>query len=300
MAGRLFAAVKNNSPVLGGLFKRDSNSASARAVTAAARDALSGTAGEAEQLPTAAPIVAVLGAKGGVGTSTIAVNLAAAAATAGVSTTLIDGNLQLPDIANLVGREASHSLLELISRGEDVDRLLYNACRMEILPGSSNLGFLLPPSGGEAFLQSNLSEVAHCLEQIKTYSSLYLIDLPGHLDRHLVTVLDQCAKIILVFEATISGVAACRRWLQIFNELGYEDDRVMLVINRAGSKYKLVEEQMGVCFADRPFWKVPNASSLTWDSSNNGMPIVVSHAGSPYGRAITKLSEDLQKILIVR
>jgi pilus assembly protein CpaE len=303
MPNNLFATVTGNGPVLAGLFKRghkDQSSSSAKSqhklqssnqLVATTSDGIT---------PVAGPIIAVLGAKGGVGASTIAVNLAAAAASSGLSTTLVDGNFQIPDLANLVGREVSHSLLELTSRGKSIDQLLFQACRLEILADSRSLGVLLPPSDGEAATKSNLTQLADCLDQVRYFSDLFVVDVPRHLDRHLVTLLDQCAQIVLVFEATISGVAACQRWLQIFRELGYERERIALVVNRSGSKYKVVEEQLGTCFAGMSSWKIPNASSLNWDSSNHGIPIVLSHAGSSYARAITKLSGDLQKILIKR
>ncbi|MBS1990329.1 MAG: P-loop NTPase [Cyanobacteria bacterium SZAS LIN-3] len=247
--------------------------------------------------PQAAPIVAVLGAKGGVGASTIAVNLAAAAALSGRSTTLVDGNFQSPDIANILGREADHSLLELTARGSEVDRLLYQACRLEVADCSDNLGALLPPSEGDAGVESNLTELTRCLEQVRYFDELFVVDMPRHLDRHLVTLLDKCAVIVLVFEATISGVAACRRWMQIFTELGYGKERIMLVVNRAGSKYKVVEDELGTCFAGMTTWKIPNASSLAQSSANQGIPVVVKHANSPYSKAINELAADLQTIL---
>jgi Flp pilus assembly CpaE family ATPase len=135
------------------------------------------------------------------------------------------------------------------------------------------------------------------LDQVRQYSDLFVVDVPRHLDHHLVTLLDRCAKIILVFEANISAVAACQRWLQVFAELGYESERVMLVVNRSGSKNQIVEQQLGTCFAGRHTWKIPNASSLTRDSSNHGIPVVLSHSGSKYAKSVAKLSVDLQQTL---
>jgi pilus assembly protein CpaE len=305
MPNNLFATVTGNGPVLAGLFKRghkDQSSSSAKSQNKLPSSNQLVASTSNGLTPVAGPIVAVLGAKGGVGASTIAVNLAAAAASSGLSTTLVDGNFQMPDLANLVGREVSHSLLELTSRGKSIDQLLFQACRLEILADSRSLGVLLPPSDGEAATKSNLTQLADCLDQVRYFNDLFVVDVPRHLDRHLVTLLDQCAQIVivLVLEATISGVAACQRWLQIFSELGYERERILLVVNRSGSKYKVVEEQLGTCFAGVSSWKIPNASSLNWESSNHGIPIVLSHAGSSYARAITNLSGDLRKILIKR
>jgi Flp pilus assembly CpaE family ATPase len=304
MPSSIFASVRSSGPDFGSLFKRGHKglpSDLSKSQDQVNRPNQStATTSDATPVSLAAPIVAVLGAKGGVGASTIAVNLAAAAAASGLTTTLVDANFQMPDVANLVGHEASHSLLELTSRGKSIDQLIFQACRQEVLADSRSLGVLLPPSDGEAAIKSNLTQLADCLDQVKHFNDLFVVDVPGHLDRHLVTLLDRCAQIVLVFEATISGVAACHRWLQIFTELGYERDRVILVCNRSGSKYKGVEQQLGTCFAGMNIRKIPNASSLTRGSSNNGIPAVSSHSGSRYARAINKLSVELQQILIKR
>ncbi|MBU6455422.1 MAG: P-loop NTPase [Cyanobacteria bacterium REEB67] len=246
----------------------------------------------------AAPLIGVLGARGGVGTSTIAFNLAASLAASGVDTTIVDADFQLPDIANLIGQEAEHSILELLGRGAKTDRLLFQACRLEIPCGSGSLGGLLPPADGEAAIKSNLTELGECLDHISSFSSLFVIDLPNHLDRHLVTILDRCAKIVLAFEATISGVAACQQWLSIFAELGYEEDRVMLVCNRSGSKHKLVEDQLPACFVGRTTWKVTNASSLVGTPAQQGVPLALSSPNSAYARSVAKLAAHLQGALI--
>jgi pilus assembly protein CpaE len=255
------------------------------------------SAGLSSDTSVAAPLVAVLGARGGVGTSTIALNLAGALALSDIETTIVDANFQLPDIANLIGQEAEHSILELLGRGVKTDRMLFRACRLEIASEGGNLGALLPPADGEAAIKSNLSELSECLEHIASFSSLFLVDLPNHLDKHLVTMLDRCAKIILVFEATISGVAACQRWLSIFAELGYEEDRVMLVCNRSGSKHKLVEDQLPACFVGRNSWKVANASNLLGSPSQHGLPVTMSNPTSAYARSVEKLARNLKTAL---
>jgi len=311
MPSNIFTSGKLPNPVFGGLFNRGARKAQVNRVSQA--ESLPGDDRNKKQSEkiadvavsngaevAVAPLVAVLGAKGGVGASTIALNLAAAAGASGESATLVDAHFQVPDLANLVGSEASHSLLELTSRGSNIDQLLFQACRMDLVANNPSVGALLPPSDGSAFLHSDLTQLAACLDQVRPFGGVFFVDVPKHLDRHLVTLLDSCTKIILVFEATISGVAACRRWLQTFLELGYESDRIMLVVNRAGSKYKVVEEQLGTCFADKQIWKIPNASSLTWDSSNHGVPVVLSSAGSPYSKAINKLFQDLQSSLQIK
>jgi len=242
--------------------------------------------------------VAVIGAKGGVGATTVAVNLAAALSLLRVPTTIVDGNLQHPGVADLVGVEPEHSIIELLARVGEVDRKLFEACTVDI--GSANFKLLSPPLNGEAALQTDLSELSRCLDSIRPYSGAWVVDLPQHLDRHLVTLLDQCARVVLVFEATVPGVASCQRWLKIFRELGYEKDRVICLLNRSGSKFKGVEDQLEETFFEQPIFRLPNCSLAIWDCVNKAVPLIVDNPSHAYSRAIVRLAELINQSNSVR
>jgi pilus assembly protein CpaE len=238
-----------------------------------------------------APIVAVLGAKGGVGASTLAVNLATAIAAGGTATTIVDANFQQPDVAQLCGQDPRHSVTELMSRSNMVDQRLFEACAIET--AQPRLSLLSPPLNGEAGARSNLSQLTDCLNNIRHHSSFWIVDLPRHLDKHLVTLTDVCDKIVLVFEATLPGVAASQRWLAIFRELGYDSERIVCVLNRAGSKYSGVEQQLSTCFADQTIFRIPNASTVAWECETRGTPVLLSQPGHSYSRAVTKLAKHI-------
>jgi len=245
------------------------------------------------------PVVAVLGAKGGVGASTIAVNLATSLAFKHISTTIIDGNLQQPDIANLVGLEPLHTLAEFVTRIPYLDRELFEACCLKAIDNDLSPSLISPPLERKTALKMSLTDLACCLNLIRSYSNFWVIDLPKYLDRHLVTLTDMCDRIVLVFEATVLGVATCKRWLDVFRELGFRTDRIICVLNRSGSKYRGVEQQLGHCFTDEQIFRVPNASALAWECSTRGLPIVAAHPAHPYSKAIAHLAEHLSQLISV-
>jgi pilus assembly protein CpaE len=237
-----------------------------------------------------APAVAVIAAKGGAGATTVAVNLAAAMSLLRLPTTLVDGNLQHPGVLNLLGVEPEHSIIELLARVGEIDQKLFEACALD---AAANFKVLSPPVSGEAALQTDLTELARCLDLVRSYSGIWVVDLPQHLDRHLVTLTDFCARIVLVFEATVAGVAACQRWLKIFRELGYEKERIICVLNRSGSKFRGVEEQLDDSFFEQPFYRLPNCSSAHWDCANKAVPLVLENPAHVYSKAVLKLAEQI-------
>jgi len=261
----------------------------------------SASASSSSKMP-APPIVAVLSAKGGAGATTIAVNLAAVLSSGGAATTLVDANLQQPDAAHVVGAEPVHSVMELLARTAELDKQLFEACCTQIGgEQSTRLSLLSPPIDGQAAVTTTLSELAHCLAGIRSYRKCWVVDMPKHLDKHLVTLVDMCDRVLLVFEANVTGIATTQRWLSVFRELGYADDRIMCVLNRAGSKYSGIEQQLDTCFPSRPIFRVPNASSVIWECSTRGVPVVAAYPNHAYSRAIGKLAEQVTaSISIVR
>jgi pilus assembly protein CpaE len=246
---------------------------------------------QANKLATRSPLIAVLGAKGGAGASTVAINLAASFAKRRLDTAIIDGNFQQPDLGHLLGIEPIHSIFELTERASQADKALFEACSLNVTGG--NLRLLSAPLHFQSQIRSNLTDLTYCLKQIIEFSRFWVIDLPRSLDKHLVTLMDSCEKIVLVFEATVTGVAACKRWLSIFRELDYPDDRIVCVLNRAGSKFKGVEEQLSICFDNEPIFRLPNASSLIWESETRGVPAVFLNAGHRYSRSIISLATQI-------
>ncbi len=246
----------------------------------------------------ASPIVAVLGAKGGVGATTVAVDLATVFAQQQISTTILDANFQQPDIAHLLGNEPPHSILAMVSRLPNIDRQLYDACATAV--NDSSLSFLSAPLDGQAGIKTDLTQMADCLRLIRPYNEFWIVDLPRHLDKHLVNLTDLCDKIVLVFEATVSGVAATQRWLGIFRELGYEQDKIICVLNRSGSKYRAVEQQLGDCFNEQPILSLPNASPIAWECSIRGVPISMAHPTHAYTKAIQKLADRIKRSVCAR
>ena len=238
----------------------------------------------------APPVIGVLGAKGGVGATTTAINLALALAELPGSTALVDANLQQPDAATMLARDPRFTLLDILLRHSLPDKAVFDACCMDLGELNTDCLLLSPPLNGEAQVRSNLTQVAACLENVRGFADRWVFDLPGHLDRHLVTLMDSCNRILLLFEASFTGVAAAKRWLQVLADLEYPEDKVICVLSRAGSRSTDLESQILACFGGQIVFKLPNASKVAERSSLCGQPIITAFPNHAYSKAIRKLA----------
>jgi len=241
-------------------------------------------------------IIGVLGSKGGVGATTFAINLSTALSllSKSGSVVLVDANFQQPDVALMLAAKTDYSLIDLLQKPA-IERKVFEACSMRIAD-SNDLRILSAPLDGSAQGRTNLTEVATRLPQLANFADLILIDLPKNLDRHLVTTLDACDYVVLVAEATVASIAATRRLVAICAELGYPQEKILVVANRCGGKLKFVEQQLFMSFDGMSIFAVPNAYLLNETCAIEGVPMVINHAKDKYSKAIKTFALQLQML----
>jgi pilus assembly protein CpaE len=245
--------------------------------------------------------IGILGAKGGVGTTTIAVNLAyslSKTARSGANVTLIDCNLQQPDCALMLSCQPEHSIVELFLRSAHLDIRTVEACCLPF-DFSSEMRLITSPIDGSAGSSYSLTDIANCLPTISEFSSLNILDIPNRLDKHLVTLLDICNLIILVIEPNMTSIAAGKRWLKNFAELGYHDQDLMVVVNRVGGKLKYIEQQTNKSFPGVDLLNLPSVYSQAENCAIEGLPLVHKSPKDSYSKAIQVLATSIRERILI-
>ena len=203
-----------------------------RIVAPAAAAAAGGTAGTASGEP--GTVVAVFSPKGGVGRTTIAVNLAVAAASlGGRRVALMDASFQFGDVGVLLNLNPKNkSIADLASQlevgePEDVDSFLINH--------SSGVRVLLAPPSPE---QAELVTAAHArrvIERLRSEHDLVVVDCPSSFNDTNLAILDAADLILTLLSLEITSIKNMRLFLEVADQLGYGPDKLRLVLNRADS-----------------------------------------------------------------
>lgn len=251
------------------------------------------TAGGSQQSGLGSPIIGVLGSKGGVGATTLALNLAAAIARDFAAVTIVDANLQQPDAAILVGRQPDFTVLELVERADDMTPEIVSACSTPVSTLVPGCRLVSPPTDGRGAIKTDLTAMAECLNKMRSCSPVWLIDLPRHLDRHLVTMMDICDVIVLVSEPTLTSINSAKRWSQVFEDLEYPESKIVMTLNRVGGKVNLVEDELRKIAPYQDKHSVPNAYEMSERCVTRGEPIVASHPRAPLSVAVSKLAASI-------
>jgi len=244
---------------------------------------------------TSGRVVAFYGAKGGVGTTTLAINTAIAAhRELKRSVCLVDANLQFGDhrVFLDLGPD-SRSIVDAVSASAvDLDMLRSSVVRHE-----TGVELLLAPSSPEhAELVSQSQH--HLLKVVEILRSLYelvILDMDERFDDHLLDVIGIADRLVVVLTADLSCVKNVRLVLETMTQLQVPQERLMLVLNRAnaftGISVKSVENVL-----KRPIeHQVVNDYRSAISALNSGTPFMAKRPDSALGKDVLELARLIDK-----
>jgi len=247
--------------------------------------------------PVQAPVVqrpgrvhAYYGAKGGVGTTTLAINTAIALHKGlGRRVVLVDANLQFGDHRVFLDMKPDQrSIIDAIG-GTSVDA---EVLKRVVVRHESGIDLLLgPPSPESAELVS--AEQHHLLRVVQVLKGMYdyvIVDLDNHLDDHQLDIVGMADRLVVVMTADLSCLKNVRMVLETMSSLGVPDERLVLVLNRSnaftGISTKSVESVLKRSVAQQ----IGNDYRSAISALNSGTPFMVSRPDSALSRGVMELA----------
>jgi pilus assembly protein CpaE len=238
---------------------------------------------------------AYYGAKGGVGTTTIAINTALALRRETKrSIALVDANFQFGDhrVFLDLGTDKRSIVDAVTATGIDADVL-----RKVVVRHESGIDLLLAPSTPEA-AEHVSPELHHLLQVVETLRTMYdyvVVDLDERLDDHTLDVIGAADTTFVVLTADLSCLKNVRLLMETMAKIGVPQERMRLVLNRnkafTGISIKSAESVL-----KRPIdHTVVNDYRTAISSLNSGTPFMLKSADSPIGRDVTALARALGK-----
>ncbi len=235
-------------------------------------------------------VVAVFSPKGGVGRTTIAVNLAvAAAADLGKRTVLVDGSFQFGDVGVLLNLNPKNKSIadlagELEGGGEpeSIDTF--------IITHSSGVRVLLAPPSPEMSDLIGATGIRKVLEVLRATNDLIVIDCASSFSDATLAMLDTADVILTPLTLEITSIKNMRLFLEVAEQLGYESSKVKLVLNRADSALGIrvadVEHSIG---RKVDYTIVSDGRSVVY-ALNRGVPFVLSNREAQVSQDVIRLA----------
>ncbi len=241
------------------------------------------------------------GAKGGVGTTTIAINTAIALATEQKRrVALFDANLQFGDLRVFldIGPDKA-SIVNAVSEPDlDADLL-----RTILVDHPSGIKLLLAPPTPEAAdivverQRQDPGSLTHLLSLCRKLHDYTFVDMSDQIDDFNLQLFDEADVIFVVMTADLSCLKNVRLVLETMANLGYERDKVQLVLNRSNA-YTGINVGNAESALGRPIsYQVINEYRGAIGALNSGQPFMVSRPDGPLGRSVVEFARDVDKLL---
>jgi len=239
-------------------------------------------------------IFTVYSPKGGVGTTTTAVNLAIGMHKAlKEDVLLVDGKHLFGHVALYCNIRSNNSISDLIARAGMLDERLIRQVAVEhasgihVLPGPYSI------SEAQGIRPEDLYEVIQGLQQVFSY---IVVDGGNGLNENTVTYMDASGKILLVINPDLASMRDARLFLQIAGTLSYPKDKILLILNITGRKADVKREEIEKIFKMEIFGKIPADEDLAINCLNEGVPIIIKKPRHPISNAFNDIAKELIKI----
>jgi pilus assembly protein CpaE len=193
-------------------------------------------------------IITVFSPKGGVGRTTLAVNLAvSAAAELGKSVVVLDASFQFGDVGVLLNMNPKNKsivdVLPDIANG-DVDQL-----DGTLITHSTGIKVLLAPPSPEQAELITVDHIRRIVDRLAATHDLVIVDCWSTFQDVTLALLDMSDLILCLLTLEITNIKNIRLFLAVADSLGYGHDKLRLVLNRADSAYGIrvadVENSIG-------------------------------------------------------
>lgn len=195
---------------------------------------------------TAAPapggkLVAIFGAKGGTGATTIATNLAGAlVSTAGeggpAAVALVDADFQLGDVQAFLDTKGDYTWRSL---ARDLHRLDKDLLRQQMTKHRSGLHVLAQTSHPEEAEELDGRVVGRALDLLRAHYDYVVADGLSNFSDTSLAILDRADAILLVLTQDVPSLKNAHRILELFKRLGYDGDKTKVVVNRYTKRAEL-------------------------------------------------------------
>ena len=248
-------------------------------------------------------IITVYSNKGGIGKTTIAVNLAAELAKVTKDkVALVDLNLQLGDISTFLNLnppfDVNYVIRRLIDKEENI--LIKGFEKYKDL----SLYVLSDPSYIEQSESITTQQITTLFSALKKVFPYIVVDMSSNIDPISIKILDSSDWIMFTTIVNIPAIRNAQRCLNLFRSRKYPSNKVKIVINRYMENDEIKIEDIENTLGESVYWKIPNNYFTIMEAINKGVSISEVNAESNIGNSFrdfaAKVSDDIIEQSVVQ
>src|SRR6478672_502525 len=233
-----------------------------------------------------APMICVLGPKGGTGKTVASVNLAVGLAAAGKRSVVIDIDLQFGDIGLALGLSPERTVYDLATSAGALDGEKLDAY---LATHSSQARALLAPTRPDQASEVSTELLCEVYDLLRANYDHVIVDTPPDFTPAVIAAIDASSHVCMVTAMDALSLKNTKLGLETLDLMGYDPMAVTVVLNRADSQVGIAQTDVEQVIGRTPDVLVPSNRAVP-RSLNEGVPILLGDARSPVSGALRKLA----------
>lgn len=217
-------------------------------------------------------IISTFSNKGGIGKTSIAVNLAVEIAEmTKEKTALLDLNLQLGDVSTFLDLTPSFDVCYVVNNLANIDNT--NITNALTRYKNTSLYVIADPINIEQSKEITAEQIKALIFELKKTFSYIIIDVGTNIDAKTTTALDMSDVILLTAIVNLPAVRNIQRCMNLFKKLNYPQEKIKLVLNRYMENEEIKTSDIEEAVHGKVFWKIPNNYLTMMSAINKGVPV---------------------------
>lgn len=236
------------------------------------RVVITGPGGTGPLVASRGKLIAVYSAKGGVGCTTLATNLAIGLNAEHTPAVLVDGHLQFGDVSVFLNMQVKLSMVDLASRVDELDRELVDEI---LMAHASGLKVLPAPPRPEMADEIHADQVRPVLRWLKDVFAYVVVDTSSTMDDTTLAILEEADLILAVATPEIPAIKDARLFLDLAGILGMPRDRVFFVLNKMDKRSGIAASAVAENLKKAVDAEIPFVDQVVTTSINKGVPLLL-------------------------
>ncbi len=233
--------------------------------------------------------------KGGLGTTTLAVNLGVALHADDTPVVVVDGKLRFGDVVLLLNEHGKHTVADLAPRASALDADVVES--VLITHETTGMKVLAAPAHLDEADQVTGEQFGQVLRFLKSLFEYVIVDTSSALDEITLAALDASDLVVTLVGQDIPSIKDARVFLDWMRSLDVPDERVFLVMNRFDKRIGITPERVGESFRHDVDAVVPEDFRHVLPAINKGRPVLEISRSAPISRGIIKMAELIRRRL---
>lgn len=230
-------------------------------------------------------VITLFGAKGGIGKTTIATNLATALCReTGESVVIVDMDTRFGDVAVMMDMPSERTVTEASRDYERLDRsnireYLHNhPTGVSVLPAPQN------PSDWEMIGPEPIEKIVRVLSQTFNY---VILDTPGTFNEVVGISLELATVVLLITSMDVSSIKDTVMALNMLRAWSFPEEKIKLLVNHSNIANSIRDTDVARTLDYEIFWQIPFDAAVS-RAGQIGQPVLLS---SPRSKASQNLAE---------